>query len=1225
MYLLQIRWIYRVVSAILFSSVLHTHAHAQTPTNGDFRTRTSGNWNTLSTWQVRSAGNWVNAVSLPSTTSNVYIQNGHFVTLTTTGNCRDLHIYTLAGQLDCDGSLNIYGKLRRYTGTVVTSTSDGVFYSSQANGATSNTVISGNQNIATGIFFRGTTRNIIQTGEWGVPGGIQPIIHIAMNAGNIATAQTPFYTNFLRITSGTLNMGTNSIFLVSGPGGNGTITVAAGATLQTANTGTANNNCILSDLTGNPPYQFYLYGTLRLMGATPHIRIENFTQYDGSIIEYGASGAQNFLQLSYPALTQLSNYRNLVLSGTGNKTPSANFNVKEDISINGSAVLVMGARTATITGNWTSYGAAGLNEGTSTIVFDSTGAQTINTTGGENFYALRKNNTGTLTFNSNVAIVAGGNLNLSSGTINAGTNAFTGTTTSALNMSGGTLRLARLNVTLPEFSIANYNITGGTIVLDGAGTQTLRGARDYRNLTFSVSGTKGITSAINNITGTITVANSVVLDVTNHTMGGTGTNLTMTGTSVYKTAGSSQVKPDAAGTYSLGAGTTIEFTNNLTGLESIRLIGASTVNYYHIVVSGTSVGTSTLATGIRFQNGGTFTVKSGATFKHINTSGFSGTTTTSISSVNNPSIILEAGSTIEYNGTNQTISNQVLSSPSDAHYQHLKLSNSGNKTAPAGTLAIKGDLLKEGPAVFLHNSGTVVMNGTVAQQYLSEFPFMAFYSFSNNNTANLSINNEMSIEKELGIGPNAVLSLLNNGHIILLSGLSSTANVGIIPSTATINYSGNGRFSVHRYIATGPSPNHGKSWQFLSVATNGTQTINQAWQDTATSSNQSRYSGYGTQITSNIFPLPSQFDVYTSTGPSMKTYVSAANNWASVPNTTATPIYNPRGYMVFVRGDRTVTTYNASANPTILRSSGPIHWPVSNPPPVSLVAADKFESIGNPYASAIDFSNDAGVVKSASIQKIFYVWDPKLGGSLGFGGFQTFTKGLGADNNYYVSPGGGSYGIIGSVNNIIESGQAFFVRAFGANGTISFDETAKVSISETPFRMAHANAGSKIFIQLQQILQGDTLLLDGTVAEFERNLSNEVDIMDALKFHTNTEAVSILQSSTELAVERRGFPNAGDTIFLKLSNLKPNTYYLHLSGAGTDHIGAKAYLVDRYLQSVTLIDFTKNSIIPFTVSSQQGSASANRFLLIFKNRFTANSPAAEFSFHMKGKTPQDIR
>ncbi|HAN64942.1 MAG TPA: hypothetical protein DCQ34_00965, partial [Chitinophagaceae bacterium] len=504
-----------------------------------------------------------------------------------------------------------------------------------------------------------------------------------------------------------------------------------------------------------------------------------------------------------------------------------------------------------------------------------------------------------------------------------------------------------------------------------------------------------------------------------------------------------------------------------------------------------------MATGIRFQNGGTFTVKSGATFKHINTSGFSGTTTTSISSVNNPSIILEAGSTIEYNGTNQTISNQVLSSPSDAHYQHLKLSNSGNKTAPAGTLAIKGDLLKEGPAVFLHNSGTVVMNGTVAQQYLSEFPFMAFYSFSNNNTANLSINSEMSIEKELGIGPNAVLSLLNNGHIILLSGLSSTANVGIIPSTATINYSGNGRFSVYRYIATGPSPNHGKSWQFLSVATNGTQTINQAWQDTATSSNQSRYSGYGTQITSNIFPLPSQFDVYTSTGPSMKTYVSAANNWASVPNTTATPIYNPRGYMVFVRGDRTVTTYNASANPTILRSSGPIHWPVSNPPPVSLVAADKFESIGNPYASAIDFSNDAGVVKSASIQKIFYVWDPKLGGSLGFGGFQTFTKGLGADNNYYVSPGGGSYGIIGSVNNIIESGQAFFVRAFGANGTISFDETAKVSTSETPFRVAHANTGSKIFIQLQQILQGDTLLLDGTVLEFERNLSNEVDILDA--------------------------------------------------------------------------------------------------------------------------------
>jgi len=1203
----------KILTILLFASLFSYQTGAQTPTNGDYRTKASGNWNSVSTWQVRSAGAWVNAVSLPTNTSNVYIQNGHFVSLTTTGNCRDLHVYTFLNQFDCDGSLNIYGKIRRYTGTAVTSTSDGVFYSSQANGSSSSAVIVGNQNASTGLFFRGTTRNIINAGEWGVPGLINPYIHINMNAGNSAIVQSPFYTNFLMVNSGTLNMGTNSIFLPSGPAGNGTITVSAGAMLQTANTGTAFNNCIVTDLTGNPPFNFYLYGTLRLMGATPHLRIENFTQYDGSTIEYGASGAQNFLQLNYPATAQMSNYRNLVLSGSGNKTPSANFSVKEDININSSAVLVMSSRTATITGNWSSYGAAGLNEGTSTFIFDSSGAQSINTAGGENFYILTKSNIGTLTLNSNVGIIAGGQLNLSSGTINAGANAFTGTATSALNMSGGTLRLARLNVTLPEFTNPTYNITGGTIVLDGAGNQTLRGARNYRNLTFSVSGTKGITSAINNISGTITVANAVVLDVANNQMGGTGTNLTMSGTSVYKTAGSSQVKPDAQGTYTLGAGTTIEFTNSLTGLQSIRLLGASTVNYYNLIVSGSSVGTASLSTGIRFQSGGTFTVKSDGCFKHTNTSGFSGTTTTAVSIVNNPAIILETGSTVEYNGTNQTISNQTISSPADAHYQNLKLSNTGIKSAPTGTLSVKGNMEKEGSTEFLHSTGTVIMNGSIPQQYISSYPYIKFYHFINNNTVDLSINSELSIEKDLTVGPFSKLNLNNSGNIILLSDPDKTANINAIPANATVNYSGTGKFTLHRYIATGPNPNHEKSWQFLAIATNGLQTINQSWQDSAIAANESRFSGFGTQITSNISPLPSRFDVYTSNGPSMKTYVSATNEWTGVLNTTSTPIYNPKGYMVFVRGDRTVTTYNAPANPTILRSSGPIHWPVSNPPPSTLVGADKFESIGNPYASAIDFSNDAGVIKSATIQRVFYVWDPKLGGNLGFGGYQTFTKGVGADNNYYVAPGGGSYGSIGSVNNIIQSGQAFFVRSFGGIGSVSFVEAAKVNTSFTPFRPAVTeDRNSKIFVQLHKVSIQDTILIDGIVEEFGQNLNNDLDIMDVFKFNNASESLSILRFQNELTVERRRFPNNGDSITLKLSNLKPQNYLLTFAVNNADNFGIKAYLFDRYMRSMTLIDFNQVTSVPFIVNRELESAQPNRFSLVFKSRFDV-SPVAEYS------------
>ncbi len=1200
-----------IICLLIFSH----YTYAQTPTNGDYRSKGSDGWEKPTSWQVRSGGSWVNASTVPSSTSNVYIQNGHVMRVTFTAECRDLHIYAGGSYLlDCDGTLSIYGKLRKYTGTVVTGSTDGVFYSSQANGSSSAALIIGNLNATTGIFFKGTTRNIINTGEWGVPGLIFTYVHIDMNAGNTATVQSPFYASHIKVNSGTLNMGSNSMYLPAGAGGNGTLTVAAGATLQTANTGTTNTNCIITDLGGNPPYNLYNYGTLRLLGATPQLRLENFTQYEGSTIEYGAASAQSFLKNSYPSLAEISNYRNLVFSGSGNKTPAANFIVKEDLNIQGTAVLVMGARFATITGNWTSYGATGLNEGTSTITFDSTGAQTINTTGGESFYVLRKNNTGTLTFNSNVAIAAGGNLNLSAGTINAGTNSFTGTATSALNMSGGTLRLAKLNVTLPEFSISSYNITGGTIVLDGAGTQTLRGARDYRNLTFSVSGTKGISSAINNITGTVTVANTVILDVANNTMGGTGTNLTMTGTSVYKTAGASQVKPDAAGTYSLGTGTSIEFTNSLAGLESIRFTGASTVNYYNIIVSGSSVGTASLTTGIRFQTGGRLTVKTGAVFKHTNTSGFSGGASTAISNANNPLITLETGSTIEYNGTDQVITNQAISSPADAHYQHLTLSNSGNKTAPAGTLTIKGNLSKEETASFIHNSGTVVLNGTAAQGYTSSFPYMKFYNFTNNNTVGLSVNSEMSIERELAFGSSSKLNLQTTGHVILLSSLSGTASVGVIPTNATVSYTGNGRFTVHRYIATGPLPNHGKSWQFISIPTTGTQTINQAWQDTATAPNQNRYSGYGTQITSDITPLPAGFDVYTVNGPSMKTYDASGNNWTGVANTTTTPIFNQKGYMVFVRGDRSVTTFNGAANPTILRSGGQIRWPVSNPPPSTVVAMDKFESIGNPYASAIDFSNDAGVVKSAAIQKVYYVWDPKLGGSSGYGGFQTLVRGIGADNNYYITPGGGSYGSMGSVNNIIQSGQAFFVRASGATGTVSFNENAKASGSSTPFRTSlGTTAATKINCELKQVINTDTLLLDGCTAEFGRELVNGTDPMDAYKFKHTNESVSIYAYNTELAVERRRFPENNDTIFLKISNLRTRKYQLCFTGMNLSGWEMTPFLFDRFLDTLLPLDLSQATTINFQVVQDVHSYSPDRFAIVFKQRATYYPPA-EYSY-----------
>lgn len=291
---------------------------------------------------------------------------------------------------------------------------------------------------------------------------------------------------------------------------------------------------------------------------------------------------------------------------------------------------------------------------------------------------------------------------------------FVESATSGLTGSGdltidtwGTYKIAITGNTVPQIS-GTYTLSGNsTLELNGSGTQELRGSKSYRNLVFSNSGTKSISSAItgtNTITGTVTIKDAAILDVENKSFGDSGTNLAMNGTSEFKTAGTG-VKPDMGGTYTLGVGTKISFTNNAGTLQSIRLAP----NYYNIDVVGSSVGTNTLATAIKIQNGGTFTVKSTGIFKHSNTTGFSAGTNTAISSTNNPTITLEQGSTIEYAGDNQSIT----LAPVTTTYSNLKVSGTGTKKIPT-ELFLGNDLLVKEAALQIESNKTLIVTNKVS-------------------------------------------------------------------------------------------------------------------------------------------------------------------------------------------------------------------------------------------------------------------------------------------------------------------------------------------------------------------------------------------------------------------------------------------------------------------------------------------------------------------------------
>src|SRR6185312_6759185 len=105
-----------------------------------------------------------------------------------------------------------------------------------------------------------------------------------------------------------------------------------------------------------------------------------------------------------------------------------------------------------------------------------------------------------------------------------------------------------------------------------------------------------------------------------------------------------------------------------------------------------------------------------------------------------------------------------------------------------------------------------------------------------------------------------------------------------------------------------------------------------------------------------------------------------------------------------------------------------------------------FETVGNPYASAIDLRN---LSFGAGINSTIIVWDPTIGGAYGYGKFQTlYLNGDGTNNgtNEYVNLlSSSAYGPAGSSNNYIQSGQAFVIQGVGSGGTLTFKEDDKAA------------------------------------------------------------------------------------------------------------------------------------------------------------------------------------
>jgi hypothetical protein len=485
------------------------------------------------------------------------------------------------------------------------------------------------------------------------------------------------------------------------------------------------------------------------------------------------------------------------------------------------------------------------------------------------------------------------------------------------------------------------------------------------------------------------------------------------------------------------------------------------------------------------------------------------------------------------------------------------INNSGSIDAAAGTLELAGNVPQTiAPGSFLNNSVSSLIISNISDSGVVLSGPLDVY-----NTLTFS---------EPGTG------FTTNDFLTLKSNSTGTARVG---NMTGVNMTGN--VTVENYIPAR------KSWYFLSSATNSSQSVHQSWQEGAVSGNNPA-PGFGTQITSNRSSWQADgFDAY-SAGPSIKKYDPVSNAWVGLVNTNASNIKSTEGYMIFVRGDRTITAGSSNTVPTVLRTKGSLY--TGDLQPVT-VGAHKSVSVGNPYVAPLDLRK----LSKTGVKDFFYVWDPNLGGTYGVGGYQVFSAD--STGNYVVVPGGGSYGAGGSVSNYIASGLAFFVNGDSTGGSINFNENAKYDPEDLP---VSSGERSGILVNLLSVnADSSEVLSDGLLVNFDNSFNNGIDNGDAIKYTNAGENISTLTAAKSLIVERRNLIASRDTIYLKVSNLKVKKYRLSIAASRLDAGGRTGTLIDNYTGTRTMLHMNGNTLVNFTVTSTAASYASNRFKIVF--------------------------
>ncbi len=823
-----------------------------TTLSGDFTNNAGATFTCAGANPVNVAGSWINNGSFNAGSSTVAM-NASVGTVTLSGNmtgANKFNILTFSGAGTKDFGANaadVTGALTISAGTIL---------------APSSTLkVAGNFVKAAGGTFTHNSGTVELNGT-----AVQTVPSTATTFNNLTISNT------------TANVNANAVTTI-----NGNLTSAAGSNLNMVSfqlLGTINaaghSGTLQTQCTVNPPIPTGTTwgGTVMYNGAAMFVSSATYND----LLITGTTGARtvtgtlavngNMSVTSTTGVTTLGG--NLTVAGNIVLSSTTTANIF-DVSINNYQIA--------LGGNWSQSSSATtnpFNKRTGLVAINGTGTQSFTVSGGTStlaFHHFQNSNT-TNPFTLGAGITMSGNFtNDLNATTNCGANTVTitgnvanaGTLTTGANTMNIGGNWANTGTFTSGTGTVNMNATSGTKTFTG----NMTAGNQFNNLTFNGTAAWDFASNAADVAGNFTITTGTVT-ATSSTMK-VGGNFSHAGGVFTHNGGTVEMNGAAAQTLPGATATTFNTLTLNNPTAAVSLNGATTViaDFTIPAANTLSAGSSTLTLGGGYTNNGAFTAGSGSvTFNGAGAYTLNGSMTGSNKfntlTFNNATGTWGFGANAADVGSNFTIT-------------------TGAVTAPSTTLKVAGNFV-HAAGTFNDNSGTVELNGTLAQAFPS-----AATTFNNlnvsNTTTTVSANANVTVNGTLTTAAAANLNMVT----FQLLGTVTPAHSGTLQTQNTAN----------------PPIPTGKTW-------GGLVTYNAANNQTIAQGNYNNLTISGTTFsrtfTAGTTAVGGDFSLTTTTG--VTTLAGDLNVGGSVAiNGNATnSILNPNSNNITVGGNWNVFT-----------------------------------------------------------------------------------------------------------------------------------------------------------------------------------------------------------------------------------------------------------------------------------------------------------------------------